>query len=196
MKKVMVLVLTVFIMLSLSACRANGDTANATNESQSDNISIRDATTLLKNIWDSYGDDERFSVVGGDYSEENHKMGEPGKFSLEDTTALDSSLGFPAASISNIDEAASLIHMMNGNTFTCGAFHITDSRNAAIITTAIRKNIQNRQWICGSPDRLVIAIIDDYIVAMFGEQEVIDTFKNKMTDVYPNTEIVCEEIIE
>lgn len=203
MKKVIALVLTVFIIFTLAACRADGDTENgnlangsSSGGTQTNNTSIRNAAALLKNIWDSYGDDERFSVVGGDYSEENHKMGEPGNFSLEDATALDSSLGFPAASISNIDEAASLIHMMNGNTFTCGAFHIKDSRNTSIVTAAIRKNIQSRQWICGFPDKLVIANIDDYVVAMFGKQEVIDTFKSKMTDVYPNTEIICEEIIE
>lgn len=203
MKKMMAFTFTVLMLFSFAACGAKEEDVNgdSTNDSQSDGThtddkSIRDAATLLQNIWDSYGEDERFSVVGGDFSDANHKMDEPGIFNLEDATALDASLGFPADSISNIDEAASLIHMMNGNTFTCGAFHIKDVNNKDVVTTAIRKNIQNRQWICGFPDKFVIAEIDDYIVAMFGDAEVIDLFKKKMTAVYSNALIVCDEMIE
>lgn len=201
MKKMIAFTLTVLMLFSFAACGADAGTENenSTNESQTETGQTNgkaDAVALLKNIWDSYGADERFSVVGGDYSAENNKMDEPGIFSLEDQDALDASLAFPAAAIADIDEAASLIHMMNGNTFTCGAFHIKDVNNMDAVTTAIKGNIQNRQWICGFPDKFVIAAIDDYIIAMFGDAEVIDNFKGKMTAVYSNAEIVCDEMIE
>ncbi len=201
MKKMIAFTFTVLMLFSFAACGADSGTENenSTNESQTETSQTNgkaDAVDLLKNIWDSYGADERFSVIGGDYSPENNKMDEPGIFSLEDHDALDAYLAFPAASISDIDEAASLIHMMNGNTFTCGAFHIKDVNNRDAVTTAIKENIQNRQWICGFPDKFVIAAIDDYIIAMFGDAEVIDNFKGKMTAVYSNAEIVCDEMIE
>ena len=44
--------------------------------------------------------------------------GAPGNFSMDDADLLDSSLGFPAAEAGKIDGAASLVHMMNLNTFT------------------------------------------------------------------------------
>lgn len=40
---------------------------------------------------------------------------------------MEVNLGFPAAQLDAVDGAASLIHMMNGNTFTCGAFHVKDA---------------------------------------------------------------------
>ena len=39
-------------------------------------------------------------------------------------------LYIPAENVSMIDEAASLIHAMNANTFTGAAFHLTDAGNA------------------------------------------------------------------
>ena len=58
----------------------------------------------------------------------NMRDGAPGNFSMDDADLLDSSLGFPAAEAGKIDGAASLVHMMNLNTFTCGAFHVKRQR--------------------------------------------------------------------
>ncbi len=187
-------------MVSILACgnQTNNQT-NLTSESTDQTTAsnnIPDAVSLLTTVWNSYQEDEKFSVIGGDFSEENQNMNGPGKYSLEDGAALDSALGFPANSITKIDDAASLVHMMNANTFTCGAFHVANSNDLTSITTSIKENILNRQWMCGFPDKLVIVSVDDYIVSMFGDTQLIDTFKQKLTTAYSSVEVICEEPIQ
>ena len=106
------------LTLSLTACGGKED-ANGSNSS---NSSVKSPLELLTTVWNSYGDDEKFPAGGGDMSEENMTTDAPGRFGIDDTAALDATLGFPAASAEKIDDAASLVHMMNANTFTCGAF--------------------------------------------------------------------------
>lgn len=201
MKRFFVLLLTGLMTISILAC--GNQTNNQTNTSSesadqtiTSNNNISDAVSLLTTVWDSYQEDEKFSVVGGDFSEENQTMNGPGKYSLEDSAALDSSLAFPADSIAQIDDAASLVHMMNANTFTCGAFHVIDSNNLSSLAASIKENIANRQWMCGFPDKFVILTVDDYILTMFGEEQLIDTFKEKLTTAYSSVTIIFEEPIQ
>ena len=200
MKRFFLFCLTGLMMVSILACgnQTNNQT-NLTSESTDQtpaSNNIPDAVSLLTTVGNSYQEDEKFSVIGGDFSEENQNMNGPGKYSLEDGAALDSALGFPANSITKIDDAASLVHMMNANTFTCGAFHVANSNDLTSITTSIKENILNRQWMCGFPDKLVIVSVDDYIVSMFGDTQLIDTFKQKLTTAYSSVEVICEEPIQ
>lgn len=195
MKRFFLLCLTGFMMISILAC--GNQTNHPTNESTEQTTnSIPDAVSLLTTVWNSYQEEEKFSVMGGDFSEENQNMNGPGTYGLEDGAALDSTLGFPADSIAKIDDAASLVHMMNANTFTCGAFHVIDSNDFDSTAASIKENILNRQWLCGFPDKLVIASVDNYIVSMFGDTQLIDTFKQKLTTAYSSVEIICEEAIQ
>ena len=73
---------------------------------------------LLNTVWKSYKKAEKFQAAGGDFSEENMKDGAPGKFSVSDSGALASTLAVPEEYASQLKEAASLVHMMNLNTFT------------------------------------------------------------------------------
>ena len=60
-------------MISILAC---GNQANhPTNESTEQTTnSIPDAVSLLTTVWNSYQEEEKFSVIGGDFSEENQNM--------------------------------------------------------------------------------------------------------------------------
>lgn len=192
MKKLLAILLAALLILSLAACGGNEkpDAPDAPDTS-----SVESALALLTEVWGSYNDDDKFPAAGGDTSEENMTMDAPGKFVIDDTAALDATLGFPAASADKIDEAASLVHMMNANTFTCGAFHVTDAEASADVAAAIKDNIMGRQWICGFPDKLVIVKVGDYIVSVFGENEIIDTFKTNLTAAYASAETICDESI-
>lgn len=189
MKKYLVMLLAV-MMLSLSACGGND-----TGTSGEDGVQIEDAVTLLNGIWDTYGEEEKFPAMGGDFSEENMVDGAPGVYGTGDAAALDNSLGLPEASASKIDSAASLIHMMNANTFTCGAFHVSSSDDVSAVADALRENILQRQWMCGFPDKLVVIKVGDYVISAFGGEEIIDQFKEKAISVYETAELVYEEPI-
>ncbi len=188
MKRIVSALLCAVLLLSLAAC---GASAPADTESDAP----ASALELLENVWNSYADDEKFPAAGGDYSEENMRDGAPGNFSISDAEILDSSLGFPAAEAGKIDGAASLVHMMNLNTFTCGTFHVKSSGDVSALCGALRENILARHWMCGFPDKLMIVTVGDYIVSVYGNEELVDTFAAKLAAAYPNAKTVSDEPI-
>ena len=150
-------------------------------DSAGDSNGESDANALLTTVWGSYTEDEKFSVAGGDY---NHPVEDaPGAFDITDTASAD------------IDDAASLIHMMNANTFTCGAFHVTDSEKVSTVADALRDAISSRHWMCGFPDKFVIITYEQYVVSVFGDEELVNTFRDKFTAAYADAAIAYEEAI-
>lgn len=194
MKKLGLIGMSIVMMLSLAAC---GDDKNKDNTTTSEvvteeEVAITDSLEIFNNVWATYGDDEKFSIAGGDYN--NSVMDSPGTFAVSDTESLDAMLGVPADAASFIDGAASMMHMMNANTFTAGAYHIADAANQQTFCDKLKDNIMNRQWMCGFPDTLIIVSIgDSYVVSAFGNAEIIETFKTKLTAEYPSAAIVYEE---
>lgn len=209
MKKILLIIMAAMVMVSLVACKGNGDVnktpvptdkenpnqTDSQDEPSKEQTSIKDSLELLNNVWKSYDDKDKFAVAGGDSTEQNMTTDGPGKFGVKDAEMLNSTLGFPAASIDKIDDAASLMHMMNANTFTCGAFRAKNAGDVSALTTEIKDNIMKRQWMCGFPDKLVIVTVDNYIVSFFGTQDIVEMFQNKLISAYPSAEVVCEEAI-
>ena len=197
MKKIMTLLLTAVLTVSLAACsnsgQAGSNTDNKENEAAAD---IPDALTLLNTVWDSYTDDKKFPVVGGDFSEANNKENAPGVYDLSDADAVEVNLGFPASQLDAVDGAASLIHMMNANTFTCGAFHVKDASQMDRVTAAVKESIMNKQWMCGFPDKLVIVTVGDYMVSVYGAEDLVDNFQKHLTAAYTSAVVVCDAPIE
>lgn len=176
----------------------NTETTPATDAD--DNVVAGDATInstvdVLNNVWTTFGENEQFFATGGDMA--NAVENAPGLYSMEDTEMLSFALHIPTDSVEMIDEAASLIHAMNANTFTAAAFHLTDSANADSLVTALKDDIMNTQWMCGFPDKLVIFTVnDEYVTYAFGNIDNIENFKTKMTAVYgENAVLVVEENI-
>lgn len=191
MKKLSALLLAAVMVLSLAAC-SKPDKDNTDKDSPA---KITDSLELLETVWNSYGDDEKFSVAGGDMTEENMTMDAPGVYGLEDAESVDATLGLPAASVDKIDNAASLVHMMNANTFTCGAFHVKDEKDIPDLAAKLKDNIMARQWMCGFPDKLIVVSVDSYIVSFFGNEENVNLFKNKLTGAYPVASVISEDSI-
>jgi len=188
--KITALLLVIAALFTLAGCGAQGQKPEETQGAQ-----IEDALTLLNTVWDSYAEEEKFPAAGGDFSEENMNTQGPGKFSLEDAQSLDSVLGLPQEAAGMVDDAASVMHMLNANTFTCGAFRTAEGADTAELVKALEESIMNRQWMCGFPDKLVILEIGGYVVSAFGNEELIDTFRDKTTAAYPEAELVCEKAI-
>ena len=158
--------------------------------------STEDPVAVLNSAWSLLADDQKFPAAGGDFSEENNKMDEPSVYSLEDGEAVDAALGLPQDAIVLVDSAASLMHMMNANTFTGGAFHVADPANVEEVISALDNNISNRQWMCGFPDKLVIIRVDDTVVSMFGKNDPINNMTSKLLEAYPNATVEVEKNLE
>ncbi len=181
MKKMLKLFLVAVMCLSVVACGQS---------SKDDDIEVKDAVELLNNVWSTYSEDELFPAMGGDYNTMAENA--PGKFDLSDANIVENVLHFPSGSLEFVDDVASIMHMMNANTFTCGAFHVADGKMDQV-SAATKDNIMNTQWICGFPQLLVMVDVNGYLVAAFGNEELITTFKTKLLEVYKNADILFEE---
>lgn len=182
MKKILALLLAAVMVLSLAACTNKGSEGGATSPAGAQTNQPKSALEILEKVWSKYSADEKFPATGG--SEKQMKEDMPGKFDVSDAEALDFELGFPKANASEIDDAASLMHMLNQNNFSCGAYHVKDSGNVEALAGKIKENILARQWLCGFPEKLVILTVGDYIVSVFGAGELTDTFVAKLSAEY------------
>lgn len=171
---------------------AEPTTEETTVAPEAGSTEINAAADVLNNVWLTYPEEEKFFAMGGDYN--NMVDGAAGAADITDTETLSFMAYIPVDSIALIDDAATLLHAMNANTFTGAAFHLTDAANAETLTAALKDNIMNAQWMCGFPDTLVIFTVnDEYVVSAFGNAEIIENFKNKVTDVYGESAVLVVE---
>ena len=184
MKKLFALLLAVVMTLSMVAC------GNTNNEDTPDAPVAQSALEILEKVWALYGDDEKFFAMGGDF--EAIVDGAPGKVNVASTDFLNFNLIVPADQTANITDAASLIHGMNANTFTCGAYAVADAKAFA---TAMQTAIQGNQWMCGFPEKLLIADLGGYVVVVFGHGDAVTPFQTKLTTAYPSAQILVDEAI-
>lgn len=184
MKKILTLTIAAVLVFSLVSCakKDKEDVTTGTSAADVQKNGPKSALEILETVWKKYSADDKFAAMGG--SEKNMKEYAPGKFDLGDAEALDFELGFPKAEVGKLDDAASLLHMLNQNTFTCGVYHVKNSADIEALAVKIKDNILARNWMCGFPEKLVIMTVGDYIVSVFGAAELISTFTAKLTDSY------------
>ncbi len=151
------------------------------------------ALSLLTSVWSTYSEDDKFPAAGGDA--EHAVDGVPGSFDVSNADSLTYQLTFPSADVSLIDGAASLVHMMNLNTFTCGAFHVSDASNVSTVAADIRSAVQGKQWMCGFPEKLVILTSGQYVVSVYGNESLVNTFRDKFIAAHSGASTVYDETI-
>lgn len=124
MKKILTLTIAAVLVFSLVSCakKDKEDVTTGTSAADVQKNGPKSALEILETVWKKYSADDKFAAMGG--SEKNMKEDAPGKFDLGDAEALDFELGFPKAEVGKLDDAASLLHMLNQNTFTCGVYHV------------------------------------------------------------------------
>lgn len=188
MKKLIAMFLAALTALSLTACAAKSG-------AQPDASEIPDALTILNTVWASYSEDEKFPAAGGDYSEANMTDGQPGTVGLENASDVEYLLSIPASVVAMADDGASLFHMMNGNTFTCGALRLTDAGKLDEAAKEIRDYIMAKQWMCGFPDKLIVVSVDNYLISCFGAEDLVNTFRDKMQAAYSGAVVITDEPI-
>lgn len=191
MKKLTAILLTSLTILALAGC-GNGKDSEASNEGETSKYT--DALEVLNTVLEVYTDDQRFAIAGGD--SDNMTMDGPGKFDVTKTDQLDYTLGLPADQAAVIDDAASMLHMMNANTFTGAAYHLTEGTDINAFAEAVKTNILARQWICGFPDKLLIIDVDGrYVITAFGQAEIMETFKTNALSALSDAQVITEEPI-
>lgn len=191
MKKKCLMLMCVISVITLAACgktESNPPVENA----QEENVDVADCTELLAKVWESYDEDQKFAISGGDY--DNMVENSAGAVNVDNAENLDILFGMPADGADMVDEGASIIHMMNANTFTAAAYHLKDSASQQPIADLLKDNIMNRQWMCGFPDTLLIASVGDaYIISAYGEAGNMEVFKEKLLAQYEAAKVIYEE---
>lgn len=192
MKKRTGLLLTVIMVLALAGC---GDGQQASGgKGEADAQEYAQALDVLTAVTDAYAEDELFSFYGGDA--EHAVTDAPGVYDIQKKAELDTELGLPESEYDKIDDVASMVHMMNANTFTGAAYHLKDSAGRDSFAESLEENILARQWICGQPDTLiVIGVGDSYVIAVFGEAELVETFKTHALAELSGAELITERQI-
>ena len=182
MKKIFALLLAAVMMLSMVAC---GEEKPAETEATPVAAS---ALEILETVWAQFGEDEKFYVMGGDF--DNMVDSAPGKVTNSDF--ISGNLLVPADQTANITDVAAMIHGMNANTFTCAAYAVADAKAFA---TAMQTAIQGNQWMCGFPEKLLIADLGGYVVVVFGHGDAVTPFQTKLAAAYPTTNVLVDEPI-
>ena len=200
LKRVLCLALSAALLALAVSCGKRNETTAGGTDAGNEYVGAENALALLTQVWASYKEDEKFPASGGDA--ENVNVEGPGKFSVGNAEMLDSVLGLPPSLAGKVDDAASLIHAMNTNTFTCGVFRFKNAGDAAASASAVKENILARRWQCGFPDTVIImSAPGGYIIAVWGidkdteGKNIITTFKNKVLSAISGSAVVAEEPI-
>lgn len=174
-------------------------------------LAYKSAEELLNMIWnkmpdtlDNNGTEETeddlvksYFVGGMDADGMPTAEGKAGVCTIGDGSLLDNVYGYPVAEVAKIDDAASIMFMMNQNTFTCAAYHFTNASDVASMVNTIESNIQSRQWWCGFPEKVVVITLPgDYVIAMFGhETSFVNPFVENTTSLIEGAEVVLNNPI-
>jgi len=190
MKKFTAIALVLTMMLTLLAGCGKAEPAETVPAQEMP----ASALEILEAVWAEFGDNEKFPIIGGNI--EANIMDAPGNYDLTYAENMTWNLLVPADRIANVAEAASMIHMMNANTFTCGAFKLAEGVTAADFGAAMKEAVLGNQWMCGFPDSLLIRSFGDtYVVVAFGMTDAMTSFEKHLSAAYPGMETIASEPI-
>lgn len=175
---ILLIMLMSFAMLAFTGCGNAKDNTNGnggTNDAnQSAMPAIESAVAFYTDVWAAFGEDNKFSCVGGDAE---HSTEGPGQFQLteENADSFKQQLLVTDELYDMLeDDAATLQHMMNTNTFSSAVARLKDPTKASEFAETYKTVIQGQQWMCGFPDKVVVISVGDYVVMAYGYEENID----------------------
>ena len=190
MKKLIAMIMALAMMLTLFAGCGKEEPAETVPAQELP----ASALEILETVWAKYADDEKFAIVGGNI--EANIMDAPGNYDLTYAENMTWNLLVPADRIADVAEAASMIHMMNANSFTCGVFKLADGVTAADFGAAMKDAVLNNMWMCGFPETLLIRNFgDSYVLVAFGVNDAMTPFEKHLTEAYPGMETIASEPI-
>lgn len=188
MKKAAILFLSAMMITVLSGCGGKDDSQTEQGGAESQ---YAQALDVLSEVVKAYGEDELFSMYGG--NQENAVMDAPGEFDISKTEELENVYGLPADQSSEIEDAATMVHMMNANIFTGAAYRMKDGADMDAFADSVKSCILAKQWICGQPDTLVIINVDGrYVITAFGGAGIIEDFKTNALSALDGAQVITE----
>ena len=217
MKRIIALTLALMMLtMSFVACNKTetpAETTEAVENNQTEapvveeteaavELPYKSAVELLQIIFEKYNaaqttEDTMLWVCGGNINNFDTCNPEgPAAFVALDNEDYNQNLGIPAAEADKIASAASMFNMMNANTFNCFTVQLNDGVDADAFISTLKDNILARQWICGAPEKLVIAKAPgNCIIAVWGVVEfggIVDPVAQSFATSVEGATIVVE----
>ena len=135
------------------------------------------AQALLESIHKAMPADAEFPAAGGDEAHDN--MEGAGEFdisvygdSFQAQILVDEEL---TAMVK--PQAATMLHMMNTNTFCSAVMQLNDAADAEAFASHYQQIVQSHHWMCGFPDTMVVLSLGDYVITAYGADDLIQAFK-------------------
>lgn len=183
-KLVPILLMMISVVCICTSCgnkNLNTEENSQVTESEEE-IEIIDAADILLTVWAQF-DEINLDVMGGHYS--NPAMGAPSKYDLSQSTDLVQMYCVPESQLMIIDDAATVIDLYNAARFTASAFHLTDATSQKVFVEEMKKQIAENTWHGEVPEKLfVVGIQEDYVVAVYGREELVDVFEKVLVKTY------------
>ena len=189
MKKAKMLLLAAIMILAVTGCggkqEGNGEGSGGGESKYAQSVEV------LNEVVKVYGEDELFAMYGG--NQENAVMDAPGSFDISKTQELEYTLGFPLDQLDKVEDAASMVHMMNAKTFTGGVYHLKEGEDMDAFAEAVKSCILAKQWVCGQPETLVVINVDGrYVITAYGVAELIEVFKGHALSALEGAQVITE----
>lgn len=183
------------MMLVLGCFAACGSKAPAEVPTEGTETVPGSALEVLETVWNLFGEEEKFAVYGGNPKEnfEDNVMDMPGEYDLADEN-ISFNLLIPAEELANVDQAASMTHMMNANSFNAAVYHLAEGADVQAFCEVMYQAVSGNMWICGMPDRVIIAAIGtEYVLVVYGVNDAINPFAQHFGTAYPDAVIAYNE---
>ena len=211
MKKfIQMLCLVMLVAVLFSGCRANvpqetNGSITPSSDDASTDVSLdqndqqnsqeqNSSVVILQKIWDRFSEQERFSTYGGDV--ELGITDAPGTLSVKNSEELFARYQFPESQLAAIDEAASMVHMMNSNLFTTAVVKLSKDGDMKQLHEAWRDSIQQTRWIYKQPDKLLLADVDGvHMLMVYGNVDLMKLFTDKLMQEYPEAKVLYEQAV-
>ncbi len=162
------------------------------NDGATGDATYNSAVELYTLIWDNYGEDNKFAVGGGDMD----NMAEaPALYVLNDDNkeSFKSLLHVSEEEYAMLEnDAATLQHMMNTNTFCSAVVKLQEPDKAADFAESYKTTVQAQRWMCGFPDTVVVISMGDYVVMAYGLNDNITNLIAACQAVDANATVLVE----
>lgn len=176
MKKLISLTICAALCLGLFAGCGKQETPAATEGTSAPAYAT--ALDALTAVWYTFPEDDRFPAAGGD--EAHDTMDGPGVF---DINAYGETFRYQILVDDELmgkltGDAATLIHMMNTNTFCSAAMRVAEGTDVSAFAEHYKEIVQANHWMCGFPDTVVVLNLGELIFTAYGADDLIQLFKS------------------
>lgn len=214
MKKLIALMMAFAIVASFAACGAKNETENTQNSTNTttvpeEGVSIEEniggtlgntgdykpqidsnstAVELLEPIWMGLGGEHQPAAYGGHYSEEYNNG--PATYELTYADELANVLMLPADKMDSVEDAATVVHLLNANSMTAGVVKLKEGTDVKAFADAVADRITNNQWICGFPEWMsVVQINDNFLFIAYGVYDLVSPMVENMDSSWNTKEL-------